>query len=346
MQRSALVSLLHQLDTGVFVRPAKQTVKDYLEAWLRDTAYPNLSPRTFEAYEYIVQKYINPALGQTPLTQLKPQQLQKLYADTGKNGLSTRTARYIHQTMHKSLKDAVKLGLLVRNPADAVQTPKVQRREMQTMNESDIHLLLEYARSTPHYALFYTLLFTGMRRSEALALRWSDIDLILGTISVSRTIHHLRYGTYKGQTIYKQPKSDKGRRQISLSPSTAIALREHREAQDKVRQALGLASLSDSDLVFSTYDGKPMLPDSISHTWHTLVKRTGLTGLRLHDCRHTHASLMLKQGVHPKIVQERLGHSTIAVTLDLYSHVAPGLQQAAANAFDDIVMPKVTEIKR
>ena len=166
-----------------------------------------------------------------------------------------------------------------------------------------------------------------------MAIRWSDVDLILCQLSVTRALHQLQ----NGSRIFRQPKTAKGRRLISLSPSTAIVLREHREQQENVRQDLGLTHTED-DLVFCHVDGKPLLPDSVSHAWAKLARRTGLEGIRLHDARHTHASLMLKQGVHPKIVQERLGHSSIQITLDTYSHVAPGLQEAAANRFDDILL--------
>jgi len=138
---------------------------------------------------------------------------------------------------------------------------------------------------------------------------------------------------------FRQPKTDKGRRLLSLSPSTAIMLREHREQQEKIRHALGL-TLTDDDLVFCQPDGKPLLPNTVSHAWAKLARRTGLKGIRLHDARHTHASLMLKQGINPKVVQERLGHASIQITLDTYSHVTPGLQEAAANRFDDIILPK------
>jgi len=335
-----LSELLHQLDNGTFMKPSKTTLAEYLERWLKDCA-PNLSPRTAEGYEYIVRRHLIPSLGQIPLTQLKPDHLQRVYSDKlsagrtdGKGGLSNRSVHYIHVTLHKALKTAVKLGMIVRNPAEAVEPPHIQHHEMQTMNESDVHVFLEFAKATPYYALFYTALFTGMRRSELLALRWSDVNLILCQLSVSRSIHQL----HSGAIIFRQPKTDKSRRMVSLSPSTAIVLREHREQQAQLRQSIGL-TLSDADLVFSQYDGKPLLPDSITHAWHKLAIRCGLKDIRLHDARHTHASLMLKQGVHPKIVQERLGHASIQITLDTYSHVAPGLQEAAAAGFDKMVLP-------
>ena len=223
--------------------------------------------------------------------------------------------------------------MIARNPADAVDVPKVERREMKVMSEANIHIFLEYAKSTPYYALFYTALFTGMRRSELLGLRWSDVDLLLCQISVNRTLHQL----HNRDIIFRQPKTDKGRRLIALSPSTILVLREYKERQEKLMQSLRL-TLTDDNLVFSQYDGKPLLPDSITQAWRKLARRVGLRDIRLHDARHTHASLMLKQGIHPKVVQERLGHASIQITIDTYSHVVPGLQQAAANRFDDIVI--------
>lgn len=339
-----LRELLSSLDNGSFAKPGKQTVADYLEQWLRDIAYPNMTPRTYEGYEYIIRKYIMPTMGIIRLTDLKPRHLQHLYSENlslgGKGGgHGSRTVQYIHNTLHKALQDAVKMGVLVRNPCDSIESPKIPRHEMQTMSEVDIHIFLELARSTLYYALFYTMLFTGMRRSEVLALRWCDIDLLLCQVSINRTMHHLRYGTYKGQVMFKQPKTAKARRLIALTPSNAIVLGEHREAQEKLRHSIDMM-LSDDDLVFCQYDGKPYLPDSISHAFLKLARRCGLKGIHLHSARHSHASLLLKQGVHPKVVQERLGHASIETTLDTYSHVVPGLQQAAAVRFDDMVISK------
>jgi integrase len=335
-----LSELLNQLDTGNFIKPSKTKLADYLEKWLKDYCWPNLSPHSAESYEFFVRRHIIPSIGKITLTQLKPEHLQHLYSEKlsagrfdGKGGLGNRSVRYIHTTLHKALQNALKLGIITRNPASAVEAPIVQHHEMQTMNESDIHIFLEFARSSPYYALFYLALFTGMRRSELLALRWSDIDLILCQISVNRTIHQL----HSREIIFRQPKTDKGRRSISLSPSTAIMLREHRETQEEQKQELG-QTINEDDLVFCQIDGKPLLPNSVTQAWRKLVHRCRLKDIRLHDARHTHASLMLKQGIHPKIVQERLGHANIQITLDTYSHVAPGLQQAAANRFDDILI--------
>jgi integrase len=187
----------------------------------------------------MVKKYLIPSLGQIPLTRLRPEHLQRFYADKlssgradGKGGLSARTVRYMHVTLHKALKNAVRIGIIIRNPADAVEVPRQKGREMRIMNESDIHIFLEYAKDTSYHALFYTALFTGMRRSELLALRWSDIDLTLCQIYINRTIHRL----HNGDITFGEPKTRESKRMVNLSPSTAIVLREHKTQQEILRE--------------------------------------------------------------------------------------------------------------
>ncbi len=330
-----LRQILTELDKGIFAKPGKTTVADYLNTWLQDYCKPSLSPRTFQLYSYICRVHIIPAIGKITLTELKPQHLQKLYSEKLSSGLSSRTVQICHVTVHKALKNAVRINLLSRNVSDSVDKPKIQRPEMHPMTETDLGRFLEAAKQGEYYALFYTYLFTGMRRSELLAVRWSDVDLLDMQISVSRTMQYLN--GVKNHVTFKEPKSKKSRRLIALSPSTVFVLREHLNTQENMRESLNLSHMTENDLVFSHWDGSPMLPDSITHAWIKLVRKCGLEGIRLHDARHTHATIMLKQGVHPKIVQERLGHSTISTTLDTYSHVAPGLQQAAAKGFDDIL---------
>jgi len=343
-----LSELLTQIDTGTFMKPAKTTLGEFLERWLKDYAWPNLAPRTSEGYETIVRQHLIPKLGNMTLTQLKPEHLQKYYSEmlsigrcNSAGGLSAQTVRHHHTALHKALQTAVEWGLLSRNVADAVSPPRAQRPEMRTWGEDDITRFLEAAKGTPYYALFYLALFTGMRRSEMLALRWQDVDFIMTQIYVSRGLHHLR----DGNIVFRSPKTAKGRRTVALPPSAILLLKEHYEKQKLERAMLGIP-LADDDLVFAQLDGRPLLPDTVSHAWFKLVRRTGLKSIRLHDARHSHASIMLKQGIHPKIVQERLGHSTIAVTLDTYSHVAPGLQQAAAKRFDEVFATKYNETVR
>ncbi len=326
-----LSELLRQLDTGSYIQPGKTTLADYLDRWLAEYVKPNLSPRSYERYADIVKRCFTPKLGNVLLTQLKADRLQRLYTDWLDSGLSARTVRYHHAVIHKALELALKAGQVSRNVADAVNVPRIKQGEMRTWDEQELSAFLEAARATPYYELFYLALYTGMRRSELLALRWQDIDLIFGQVSVSRSIHHLKDGSY----VFTQPKSAKSRRTIALPPSAILLLKRYYDTLQMDCAMVG-KPLNDDTLVFSTL-GKPLRPNTITRAWSSLAVKFGIKRIRFHDARHTHASLMLKQGIHPKIVQERLGHSSIAMTLDTYSHVAPGLQEAAAVSFDNLL---------
>lgn len=333
-----LRDLQQEIDKGNFVKPSKLTVRDYLESWLQGIAGPN---KTYQGYEYNVRKYIIPALGALPLTALKSEHIKKLIAEQ-KAKEHFRTAQYIYSTLSKSLNDALKDNLIVRNPVDGMDKPKVRRHEFKTLSENDLNKFLEAIKDSEYYPLFFTDLFSGMRRSESLAIRWKDVDLLAMTVSVNRTLQQLK----GGELVYLPPKTAKSRRLIALTPANCVVLREHKEKQERLRKSLNLPALSDENLVFSRYDGKAYLPDSITHTWGDLIKVTGFSGIRLHDARHSHATILLNKGVHPKIVQERLGHATISTTLDIYSHVAPGMQAAAALKFDDVLQAPKSKLEK
>ena len=329
---SQLAELLHAQAEGALVTPSKVTLSQWLSQWLKDYAWPNLAPRTAEGYEHMIRKYIIPNLGNHKLTDLKPEHLQQYYSERLANGLGARTVRHHHVTLHIALKTAVKRGMIIRNPADAVDPPHFTRPEMHTISEADLTKFLDAAQETEYYPLFYLALFTGMRRSELLALRWSDVDLILCQAHVTRSLHHLR----TGETVFRPTKTIKSRRSVALSPSTVQVLRDYKAKQEIAKLYDGRLSQND-DPIF------PWLPDTVTHAWLKLARKVGLKDVHLHSARHSHASLLLRQGVHPKVVQERLGHSSIQVTLDTYSHVAPGLQEAAARGFDDFIYTDKSE---
>lgn len=322
--------LKRQYLSGNSIKPTKTKLSDFLTRWLKEYATPNLTPKAYERYAGIVNGKLIPALGSVSLDTLKPEHIQRLYSALLNTGLAPRSVKYVHTVLHRALVSAFKWRLISYNPADSIELPKAHPAEMQTWNEIELQAFLTEAKKTPYYALFYTALFTGARRSELLALRWQDIDTILCTIQISRTMHMLKDNTY----IYSNTKTVKSKRSISLTPSNALILEAYRKAREYEYKQID-TELKDSDLVFSTL-GKPMRPNTVSRAFEIVAQKAGIKVIRFHDARHTHASLMLKQGVHPKVVQERLGHSSIAITLDIYSHVAPGLQEAAALKFDDI----------
>ena len=327
-----------EVDRGAFLKPSKIKVEAFLNQWLDGYVKSTVGDKTLELYSYLSKKHLIPALGNIPLANLRPQHIQALYSDKLKQGLAPRTVQLIHVCLHKAISNAIKTGLLKYNPMEGVESPKVERRAMKTMTEDNITLFLNKARETEYYALFFTYLFTGLRRGEALSLRWGDIDLQGAQLSVSRTMQFLN-----NKITFKQPKTTSSCRQIALSPNTCVVLKVHRGEQNAIRKISELSKAGDNDLVFCHADGSPYLPRTISHCWFKLTHRCGLDGIRLHDARHSHATLMLKNGTSPKVIQERLGHSSFSTTMNLYAHVSPGMQKQAVDKFDEMMITNSKE---
>ena len=330
-----LARLLNEINTGGYVEPTQLTVREYLERWLRDYAEHNVAAKTGERYTDLIRKHIAPSLGHYRLSKLHPLHIQDFYAQAlesgrmdGKGGLSAQTVLHMHRVLRTALNQAVKWQLLARNPADAVSPPRPQHKEMRALDEQETAKLLRaFARSTLHVPVLVAVT-SGVRRGELLGLRWSDIDFKTAILSVRQSLEQTRKGV-----AFKQPKTSKSGRAIALPPLTVEALREHRASQAEHRLKLGPV-YENLDLVFPRDDGRPWAPDGFTSTFAALVRRSGLPHVRFHDLRHTHATQLLRQGVHPKIVSERLGHSTVGITLDVYSHVLPGMQDEAAKGVD------------
>ena len=328
--------LQHRANTGGLVLPTKMPTAAFLDRWLSDCCQITVNSSTYDGYSRIVQNRLIPTIGATPLPSLTPERIQRLYADwldhgrvDGKGGLSAATVQRYHQCLHTALDTAVEWKLVGVNVADAVKVPRSKSTGMKILDEDDLRRLLQAAKDTDYYSVFHFAAFTGMRRSEILAVRWCDVDLETRKVYVNQSLHQLRGGEFEIRKV----KTAYSKRCIELPLSTALVLRQHREIAEAACSTVG-RTMKDDDLVFSRADGQPVPPDAVTKRWIKLVRAEGLFGVRFHDLRHTHATLLLKWGVHPKIVQERLGHSSIRTTLDIYSHVVPGLQQAAADIFD------------
>jgi integrase len=275
-----------------------------------------------------------PVIGSTPLA-VDAGTLNTLYAalladgrkDHAGGGLSPRSVRYIHTIIHRALKDAVRWGRLARNPADAADPPKAAeagRPESITWTADQLRTFLEGTRARRHWTAHPLLATSGMRRGEVLGLRWRDLDLDGGRVSIRQTVIAVRHTAMLGT-----PKTAKGRRTITLDKGTVAALREQRKQQNAERLLMG-AGWTDNDLVFCHVDGTMLHPERFTRSFSDAVRRLGLPAIRLHDLRHGWATLALQAGVHPKVVQERLGHANIGITLDTYSHVVAGLHEDAA----------------
>jgi integrase len=334
-----LVQLLHQRDTGIDEPPGKISAGEYLQKWLRDYARANTAPKTYRCYEDVVRRHLIPGLGSIPLTKLRPQHIQAYYSQAlqggrldGQGSLSARTILRQHQVLHVALRHAVRWQLLASNPADAVEPPRPERHEIKALRVDEIRRLLEAADATPHGAVVHLAVATGMRQGELLGLRWRDVDLEAGALHVQQTCQWLPHQGF----VFRQPKTQRSRRSVALSPETVRRLRQHRQRQLEERLFLGPA-YQDSGLVFATVLGTPIDPSNLRRAWLGIVRTAGLDHMRFHDLRHAHATLLLQQGVHPKVVSERLGHSGVGITLDTYSHVLPDLQAQAAAQLDALL---------
>jgi len=321
-----------------------QTVGEYLDRWLTDYA-ANLAPRTYTDYQRVVRTVLVPTFGSLELTALRPQHIQSLYSRLlregradGAGGLSTRSVAIYHQVLHVALHHAVQWQLIPRNPADAVNRPRSTRRELTTVTAAQVSTLLEAADATSIGSLARIAVMTGMRRGELLGLRWADVDLAVGVARVQQTAQRI---TGRGW-VFRPPKTSMSRRAIALSPSTVELLRRHRREQIEARLLAGSA-YQDRDLVFASAIGTPLEPGTIARTWARVLDVAGVGHVRWHDLRHAHATLMLAAGIHPKIVSERLGHASVGITLDTYSHVLPGLQAAAALQLDALLETPIAE---
>jgi integrase len=340
----ALRGILVGIDQGSYVRPNKITVGDWLTQWLNNYASMHVTARTLESYSSIIKRHLIPGLGQMALKDLEPSYIQSYYSRAlssgrkdGKGGLSARSVLYHHRILSKALSYGVKMGVVARNVAQLVEPPRARRVTMQVLSPSDVPRLLDAAMGSPYYVYYCVLLHCGLRRGEGLALRWRNLDLVGSELEVRETAFRLHSGEY----IIKEPKTPHSRRRVSLTPSLAMLLRKYREDQELISEKMGRKLLED-DFVFCRPDGRPLDPDSVTRRFSEIVRKAGIPRIRLHDLRHTHATLMLKAGVHPKVVSERLGHASIAVTLDTYSHVLPGLQEAAAERFDRMLEEEPT----
>ncbi len=327
----ALTGILGRLQSGTYIEPSKATLAQYLEGWL-GSARVSVRPATYATYATLCRVHIIPRLGATLLQRLGRDQLNAMYADLlengrhdGKGGLAPRSVRHVHTTIHTALAAAVEEGTLARNVADLAKPPgRASSKEPATWTAEELRAFLEFVREDRVYALYHLVGTTGLRRGEALGVRWRDLDLDGARLSVSQTVVSVDYAV-----LCSEPKTQAARRSVALDPDTVRVLREQRKQQVEERLALGGYS-DDRDLVFCNIDGGPLHPSNLSKRFDRLVKGAGVPRIRFHDLRHTHATLALRAGIHPKVVQERLGHATIAITLDTYSHAIPAMQEEAA----------------
>jgi integrase len=334
--RERLRRVMSDADQGFVFDASKQTVGGYMVRWLDDFAKADVAPRTYHNYKLQIREHIIPAFGTMKLSKLDTPNIQALYSAKLRDGLKPSSVRYIHAVLHRALSKAVELRLIARNPAASADPPKVRHDEITPLDNDQTREFLDAARGQKHEALYVLSLTCGLRMGESLGLRWSDIDFDKGTLRVNRQLQRMRRdGDRPGRLVFSEPKNA-SRRTIDLPQRALEALRSHRKHQ--LEEMLRARSYEDSDLVFATRKGTPLDAQNIVNRYFKpLLKRTGLAPIRWHDLRHTCATLLLGRGVHPKLVQHLLGHASITMTLDRYSHWIPSMGRHAAEGMDKIL---------
>ncbi|AZO47085.1 MAG: site-specific integrase [Mesorhizobium sp.] len=350
--------LIAELDAGTYSEPTKQTVAEFLDEWLKFTK-PSVAPKTFERYTEICRKGLVPLIGAVILAKLKTDRIDAALSEAltkprtdhrkRKEGeeakplppLAPRTVHHYRRVLIKALGQAVTWERLSRNPAMASTPPKVERKKMLAYDVPQTATLLETLRPTRMFIPTLLAVTCGLRRGEILALRWRHVELgdNLRQLAIVESAEQTDDGVR-----YKEPKSGRART-VALSASTVAELKAHRARQAEEQLRLGIRPDADS-FVVAQIDGQPIQPRSLTHEWVRVLGKTKLPRIRFHDLRHTHASQMLSAGIHPKVASERLGHSTIGITLDLYSHVMPGMQADAAEQVDAALQAAISSERK
>lgn len=338
--KQLLGQLLQDQEDNTFLEPDVITIAAYLtDEWLVATKN-EVRVSTYDSYRRSIENHVVPHIGAARLQEVRPIDLTRFYSKLledgrrdGRGGLSVKTVRNIHQLLRKAFDDAVKMHYLRSNPAAGAKPPKLksQPNALRYWTADELRTFLR--RNSDHRLspLWTLAASTGMRRGELLGLRWRDVDFAGSRLSVRQTILTVGY-----EIVVSEPKTAKGARTIDLDERTLAMLRAHRAEQHLERRAIEFP-VSKDDLVFARDDGAPLHPDYVRQSFDRRVKASPVPRIRFHDLRHTHATLLLKAGIPPKVVSERLGHSTVAFTMDVYAHVIPGMQAAAAEAFGNLL---------
>lgn len=319
-----LTEILRRRDAGEPLEESKHIFSAYVEEWL-DTKAHSLRSNTVENYRYLLEKYVSPKLGNRKLRSIEPTDISNIYSGLARQGLSGTTVQLIHAILSGIFKQAVKSRLIRFNPLSAVDRPKRERREMRTLRGDEAKTFLQSIKGNGNECLFVFLFTTGCRPSEALGLKWPDLNFETGIVTIQRTLKK-KHGQWKCDA----PKTSAGLRSVTLPSEMLRRLREHRRAQNEARLKAG-AEWADGSFIFTNEFGHPLGLDAVRKKFKLALRQANLPEVRLYDARHTSATLLMESGVSPKVVSERLGHSDVGITLEIYSHVTQHLQQQAAD---------------
>lgn len=323
----------NQIDKGLTVDGANTKLADYLDNWLASITH--LRPKTLYQYSQTVHNHIKPNLGQKKLKDLRPDQIQNLYNQKSEL-LSDHSVRIIHSVLHVALNQAVRWGVIPANPASLVNKPRPKKKEQKILDENQLQALLSVP--SKYRNIYFLAAATGLRQGELLGLQWIDLDWTSGLLQVRRQCQRNNDGSY-----FAELKSDSSSRSILLGEATLDKLRNQEELQHTIKIFMGKRWI-ETGVIFHSDVGTPLNQSNLLRIFKQDLEKAALPKIRFHDLRHSAATLMLKQGVHPKIVQARLGHSTISITLDTYSHVIPEMQNEVAQIMDELLSPVAVKL--
>jgi len=329
--RRKLTGALHARESGTLTDARGQTLGHFLDLWLAEIVKPSVRPWTYRGYEVHVRLHIKPILGRVALERIEPAHVQALLNRKQKEGLSSKSVRYIRGTLRAALQQAVRWGYLARNAAALVDGPRIERYEIKPFDATEARRLLDALVNDRLRALYSVALTMGLRQGEALGLRWQDVDLSLGLLHVQKQLQRI-----DGKFELVDLKTNRSRRTLVMPATIVMQLRDHQARQTKELEGLDHLP-SGFALVFTRPDGAPLDGTVVTHQFHRLLDRVGLPQRRFHDLRHSCATLLLAQGVSPRVVMEILGHSQIALTMNTYTHVLPELKHDAAERMDRVV---------
>jgi len=331
-----LTAKTREKDLGVFVEPASIAFGKFLDRWLEEIARNKLRARTFDNYESLLNCHVRKILGAKRLSDIQAYEVQKLYNDMKKANYSPKTIRHVHNVLSPAFKQAIKWKMLIQNPCDLCELPQMVKTEMMYFTPQETAKFLDVAKDDKYYSVFLVAIETGMRPEEYLGLQWKDVDFENSAISVRRALVVKKGGGF----IFTEPKTKKSRRSIPISNTVKKALKAHRRKQLAERLKLG-AAYENFDLVFASDIGTPLLHGNLLRRHFKPIRdKAELPKIRLYDLRHTTATLLLSVGENPKVVSERLGHASIVLTLDTYSHVLPTMQKTATDKMEKLMRGK------
>lgn len=326
----ACAEMIVQIENGQYNEPTEMTMKDFFHYWLENHYKYKVAPSTYEPLTTRVQNKIIPLIGRIKLKELKPYHVEKFHNDLFNQGLGEQSVATLHSIVSRALTYAVKQEMIIKNPCSIVGKPRIPNKDYTVWDIKDCHLFLSYTRENEPYQhiAYFLAIYTGMRRSELLGLTWNNVDFTKNKIYVNQTLYYKN----KQDFTFAEPKTKKSKRAIAIDETIITELKAHRKRINQDRLLYG-PDYKEHDLVCCNYEGLPLIPNDLGDHFRKMLTKVDVPKIRFHDLRHTHATILLRIGENPKVIQERLGHASIQITLDTYSHVLPDMQENTMSAF-------------